>query len=98
MHISLFLIINALTGIGAGAFNLWYAIVHANGKRPLRLLSAAILFYIGIAYVFTIFGYVTEATLGPEFLRPFFPILMLLPVWDAIADGYNLKEKHGAHS
>lgn len=80
------LIINtAISGISAGA-NLYYILKHANGKKKVRLISFVAMIYFTLIQGLVVFGYLSQESFGSELLRPWMPVLYLLPVFDVIVD------------
>lgn len=80
------LIINAIfSGISAGV-NFYYVLRHANGKKGIRLISSLVMIYFTIIQLFAASGVITYATYGAEYLRPWMPVLYLIPVFDVIID------------
>jgi hypothetical protein len=80
------LLLNASVSAISAAVNFYYVIRHANGKKGIRLLSCAIMIYFTLIQVFAATGVIPYAEYGAEYLRPWMPVLYLIPVFDVIID------------
>lgn len=77
---------NAIVSGISAAVNIYYVMRHANGKKSLRLVSAAIMIYFTIVQILAAVGSIPYAQFGVEYMRPWVPVLFLIPVFDVIVD------------
>lgn len=84
MHYDL-LLNTAISGISA-AVNFYYVMKHANGKKHLRLLSCFVMLYFTTVQFMAATGIIPYYEYGAEYLRPWMPVLYLIPVFDVIVD------------
>jgi hypothetical protein len=80
------LIFNAFISAISAAANLYYVLRHANGKKNVRMVSVCIMIYFTIIQICAASGVISYATFGAEYLRPWMPVLYLIPVFDVIVD------------
>ncbi len=90
------IIFNAIVAWICGTYVLWYALNHANGKKPLRLLMAGVILYTALIYTLSIINIIPDdTTMGATFFRPLQVLWYLFPVWESRAEiGKNGKGKH----
>jgi hypothetical protein len=80
------LLINATFSAISAGVNLYYVLRHSNGKKNIRLISCGIMIYFTLIQILAAVGAITYATYGAEYLRPWMPVLYLIPVFDVIID------------
>jgi hypothetical protein len=76
------LIVNAVVGIISGLYVLIFALKYSNGKKPIRIVSAAILLHFGIIYSLACLNIIPIADIGPIYTRPVIWLLCAIPVWE----------------
>lgn len=80
------LLLNALVSFISAGVNLYYVMKHSNGKKGIRLVSCVIMIYFTIIQLAAGVGWMEYHDFGVEYLRPWMPVLYLIPVFDVIVD------------
>lgn len=88
----LYSLINALIGFGCGLWVMKFAFTKANGKKPLRIVSGLIILFFATVYALDVLNVIEVATLGPDIVRPFLPVLYFIPVWESMSDPVHEKK------
>ncbi len=80
------LLINGIVSLISAGANIFYIWKHANGKKYVRLVSVFVMLYFTGIQLATAFNYLDHEIFEAEYLRPWMPVLYLIPVFDVIVD------------
>jgi hypothetical protein len=85
----MWIIINAVMGWLVGLYVFQFAIRHANGKKPIRLISSAVIMYFAFVYTRAWLGYIPVPDIAVA-LRPWVSIAVyFLPLWECRIDSHQ---------
>lgn len=85
------LLVDAICASIAGIVNFSYFFFHPNGKKWVRFFASIVLGYFGTIQALAFLFIINPSTHGVEYLRPWFPVLYAISVWDTQVD-WSLKK------
>lgn len=75
-----YIIFNAINFTICAGYCFVYFFSHSNSKHNLALYSCVVLSIFAYVYIRAAFGFISDASIGPDYLRKFVNLLAWLPI------------------